>query len=89
MKNEEKVRLINAERLKSLYVFREPKGRFYQGVIDAAPTVDAIPVEWLKKQAITHGQVVNGEYWPDDALAFNEAVKTILERWREYVRDHE
>lgn len=50
-------------------------------IILDAPTVDAIPIEWLKKHLITHGQVVNGDYWWDDATNINEYIMMLFEEW--------
>ena len=57
--------------------------------IDAEPTVEAIPVEWLKSHMITHGEVANGDYFEDEALELNMYVSDLIGRWREEQRKEE
>ena len=51
-------------------------------MIDDAPTVDAIPVEWIEKHLITHDDVVNGNFFEDEALELNMFVHDLIDLWR-------
>lgn len=53
-----------------------------QFYIDKMPTVEAIPIEWIKKHLITHAQVLNGDYWADDAESINWYINNLIEDWR-------
>ena len=58
-------------------------------IIDEQPTVEAIPVEWLKSHMITHGEVVNGDYFEDEALELNMYVSDLIGRWQAEQRKEE
>ena len=50
---------------------------------------DAIPVEWLESHMITHYEVVNGDYFADEAMELNLYVNDLIEKWREEQRKEE
>lgn len=43
---------------------------------------EAIPVEWIKSHMITHSEVINGDYFEDEALELNMYVSDLIERWK-------
>ena len=49
--------------------------------IDDMPTVQAIPIEWLRKHMITYYEVVNGDYYADEAMELNLYVSDLIEKW--------
>ena len=46
------------------------------------PTVEAIPIEWLRKHMITHDEVVNGDYYADEAIELNLYVSDLIDKWQ-------
>lgn len=49
--------------------------------ISEQPTVEAIPIEWLRKHMITYYEVVNGDYYADEAMELNQYVSDLIEKW--------
>ena len=60
--------------------------RMLSEMINDAPTIEAIPVEWLKSHMITAGEVANGDYFEDEALELNMYVSDLIERWQKEQR---
>ena len=46
------------------------------------PTVEAIPIEWLRKHMITHDEVVNGDYYADEAIELNLYISDLIDKWQ-------
>ena len=86
-------RLIEADKLRAWFeshsVWDEFPVGYIMGLIDEQPTVEAIPVEWLKSHMITHGEVVNGDYFEDEALELNMYVSDLIGRWQAEQRNEE
>ena len=57
--------------------------------IDDMPTVQAIPIEWFRKHMITHYEVVNGDYYADEAMELNLYVSDLIEKWYAERADNE
>ena len=67
------MRLVDADALReAAETCRETTGDF-QALIDAAPTIDAIPVEWLREWQDEVGTI--NEWWP--------IIERIITVWRE------
>lgn len=66
------MRLIDADKLlPKLWVCYEEN----KPIVDAEPTVEAIPIEWLRKYVDEHDEIVEeGLYW---------IVEEIIDEWRE------
>ena len=60
---------------------------YFAKQIDAMPTIDAIPIEWLRKHMITHDEVVNGDYYADEAMELNLYVSDLIDKWQAERKD--
>lgn len=68
------MRLIDADALKSSWPY-EPA--IVERVIDAAPTIDAIPVAWLKAQIRSY----TGDASDIGKSARNGTIKDLIRKW--------
>ena len=85
------MRLIDADKLEA-YGTTVPKEcnaeDYLSGVrdvlehIDSMPTVEAIPIKWLWKNMITHDEVVNGDYYADEAIELNLYISDLIDKWQ-------
>ena len=65
------MRLIDADKLKEELIVNGLGYQYY--MLDYAPTVKAIPIEWIAKQRID----------TDEQGAFTTAYLMLIEKWRE------
>jgi len=55
------------------------------GLVDAAPTIDAIPVEWLKnrREGMIFAAMTNSQVYGNNTIELCHAVNVVLDMWRE------
>lgn len=88
------MRLVDADALK--HKIDQEEGRriepgWYDGIdtcreiIENAPTIDAIPVEWLKnrREGMIFAAMTNSQVYGNNTIELCHAVNVVLDMWRE------
>ena len=76
------MRLIDADKLKRAFIGNRYGTKAIEYVIDDAPTVKAIPIEWVKKYANKLIELENHNYFAYRGLGdTGESILNMLEVW--------